>query len=536
MDAQALTSAGLSPGTGGREIAPEGVVGSTVPRLWTPPLVTGPPGPCGCGCALTPETSYGFREVEFAERRLGRPKWPWQRWLSIHAGELRADGVPRFRRLIVVVGRQSGKTREVEDLTLFWLFEERHPSILGTSTLTKYAKKPWFSAFRLALDVDELRARMGENPERRAIRKAAGEEEWWTAEGCHYAVAASNAEGGRSMSNSRVIADEFAKQYTYDAYGAAYYSMDAFEDAQYWALTTPDPKGEPYNDLRGAALEFIRTGEGDPSLGLFEWSSPEGASPTDLRALAQANPTLGLPGGKSPTRLLNEARAAVAKGGELLRTFRTELMCIQASHVDPAIDPDAWRTCLDPGGLDDVRDRVVMVLDVAPDLRHAVLYAAAVLDDGRVRIDFVQSWEGAFATKELRRGLPKLLARTRPRKVGWLPDGPAAALTADLADRAAEGRSDWPPKGVEVEAIRGETAAVCMGFVDLVEGGQVAHSDDPLLNAQVEGAEWLYRGNTRVFSRKGGRVDAVYAAAGAVHLARTLPPPAPAYDPLANIW
>jgi len=513
-------------------------VGSTVPRLWTPPLVEGPPGPCGCGCALTPETSFGFREVEFAERVLRRPKWPWQRWLSIHAGELRPDGVPRFRRVIVVVGRQNGKSREVEDLTLYWLFEERQPSVLGTSTLTKYAKRPWYSSFKLALSIPELRARMGENPERRAIRRAAGEEEWWTAEDCHYSVAASNAEGGRSMSNSRVIADEFAKQYTYDAYGAAYYSMDGFENAQYWALTTPDPSGEPYNDLRDAALEYIRTGEGDPSLGLFEWSAPPGADPLDLRALAMANPTLGLPGGKSPDRLLNEARAAVAKGGELLRTFKLELMCIPATVRDPAIDPDAWAQCLDPGGLDDVRDRVVMALDVAPDLRHAVVYAAAVLDDGRVRIDFVHSWEGAYATKELRRMLPRLLARTRPVKLGWLPDGPAVALAADLADRAAVGRVDWPPEGVVVEAIRGETAAVCEGFADLVAAGQIAHSADPLLNAQIEGAEWLYRAGRRVFSRRGGHVNAVYAAAAAVHLARTLPPPTeePPYDPLQNIW
>lgn len=510
---------------------PDVVLGSVTPRLFTPPLVTGEPGPCGCGCALTPESSYGFRAVEFATEKLRRPPWPWQRWLRIHAGELRPDGIPRFRRVIVVVGRQSGKTVAVEGLTLFWVFDEKQPSVLGTSTLTKYAKKPWQSAFNTALKIPELRARMGENPERKAIRKAAGEEEWWTTEDCHYAIAASNAEGGRSMSNTRVIADEFAKQYNYEAYGAAYYSMDAFEDAQYWALTTPDPKGVPYNDLRGAALEFVESGEGDPSLGLFEWSAPPGADPTDLRALAMANPTLGRPGGKSPERMLNEARAAKAKGGELLRTFKTEVMCIQVGNLNPAIDPDRWEDCGTGTGLDEVRPRVAMVLDVAPDLRHAVLWAAAVLDDGRVAIDFVKAWEGQGCTAKVRRELPALLARTRPQAFGWLPDGPGAALAADLADRSKEGRRPagavpWPPPGVKVEAIRGETPAVCMGFADLVDAGQIAHSNDPLLDAQVEGAEWLVRGNTKVFSRKGeGHVNAVYAAAGAVHLARTLPKP-----------
>jgi hypothetical protein len=77
-----------------------------------------------------------------------------------------------------------------------------------------------------------------------------------------------------------------------------------------------------------------------------------------------------------------------------------------------------------------------------------------------------------------------------------------------------------------VEEIRGELAAVCMGLAEQVTAGKIAHSDDPLLNDHIGGAERLYRGDTWVFSRKGdGHCDAAYAAAGAVHLARTLPAP-----------
>ena len=502
------------------------VLGSTTPRLFTPPLVTGPAGPCGCGCALDESTTYGFRAVRFVTEKLGRTPWPWQRWLSIHAGELRPDGVPRFRRLIVVVGRQSGKTREVEDLTLFWLFDEQQPSILGTSTLTKYAKKPWQSAFNLALKIPELRGRMGENPERKAIRKAAGEEEWWTADDCHYAIAASNAEGGRSMSNTRVIADEFAKQYTYEAYGAAYYSMDAFENAQYWALTTPDPKGVPYNDLRGSALEFIESGDGDPSLGLFEWSAPADSDPTDLRALAQSSPTLGYPGGKSPERLLNEARAAVAKGGELLRTFKTEVMCVPADSLDPAIDPDGWRDCREPAAVDvDQRQRLAACVDLSLDETHATLAVAVVLDDERVRVETVAEWSGPDAATQVERELPAWAERVKPKVLGWFPSGPAASVAGKLTDRRKDGVRGWPPRGVRVEGIRGEVTSVCMGLAKEVRARTVVHSGQDMLDTQVSGAEKLRRGDGWVFTRAGGDrpVDAVYAVAGAVHLARTLP-------------
>lgn len=501
----------------------EAVLGSITPRLYTPPLVTGRDGPCGCGCALTPDTSYGFREIEFVEKRIGRAPWPWQRWLAIHAGELTEEGIPRFRQVIATVGRQSGKTRAVEDKTLYWIFEEKQPSILGTSTLLKYAKKPWMSAFLAAVQSKDLRKQLASDPRRKAMRKAAGEEVWWSTDGCEYAVSASNAEGGRSMSNTRVIADEFAKQYTYEAYGAAYYSMDAFEDAQYWALTTPDPKGVPYQDLRSAALSFITDGLGDPTLGLFEWSCPPGADPTDLRNLAMANPTMNRPGGKSGTRVLNQARAAAAKGGELLRTFLTEVMCVQVDDVDAPINLAAWRNrCLDVGTMDAVRSRVALVFDVALSLRHATLYAAAELADGRVRIEPVTAWEGSGCVDRAVRDLPALVDKVRPKLFGWLPNGPGAAAGARLASTRV---GQWPPRGVTVQEIRGELTQVCMGFSQLVDAGQVAQSGDPLLDADIEMAEKAPRGDGWVFTRRGqGDCDALYAAAGAAWLAQTLDP------------
>lgn len=68
----------------------------TLPRLFTAPLVTGPPGPCGCGCALTPDTSDGFDVAAWAADVLHAPLRGWQRWLLIHGLELAAGGRPRF--------------------------------------------------------------------------------------------------------------------------------------------------------------------------------------------------------------------------------------------------------------------------------------------------------------------------------------------------------------------------------------------------------------------------------------------------------
>lgn len=521
--------------------SPSVVLGSTVPRLFTPPLVKGPPGPCGCGCAFTEDTTVGFDQVRFADEVLNHPYDPWQRWCVIHGGELLPDGSQRFRYRLILASRQNGKSEIPVGLVPYWLFVEKVGQALATSTKVNMAKKLWLKSRKLVSS-----SGLEELLDRRWYREANGEVEMWTPEqtadgrpwDSHYGIDASNEEGGRSLSIERLIIDELRHHYDYSAWGALVRTMGAVDNAQAWLLSNAgSDRSIVLNDLRDAAVTELPDGTevavDDPDTDLFlaEYSSAKDADPEDVYALAQANPNMNRRGQKSRD-LLADARRAVKAGGEALTEFKTEVMCIRVRNLNPAIDPKPWRDCGTGTGLDEVRSRVAMVLDVAPDLRHAVLWAAAVLPDGRVTIDFVQSWEGQGCTVKVRRELPKLLARTRPQAFGWLPDGPAAALAADLADPAKKGnptpgRAEWPPRGVKVEEIRtAGTGAVCMGFADLVDALQILHTNDPLLNAQVAGAEWLARGNTKVFSRKGeGHVNAVYAAAGAVHLARTLPAP-----------
>jgi len=507
------------------EAAAAPVLGCTVPRIFTPPLITGPPGPCGCGCALTPGTSYGFDVIEFARNILRRPLDPWQEWVVIHAGELLPDGRPRFRKILILVARQNGKTELLVVLTLYWLFVEKVATVLGTSTKLDYAAESWRKACRLARKIKRLRA---EVPAKGGIRKANGEQVLWRAdadeyeldEGSRYKIAASNEEGGRSLTIDRLVMDELRQHHDYTAHDACVPATNAIRHAQIYAISNAgSDRSVVLNDMREDALAFIETGEGDPRLGLIEYSAPDGSSPLDVDALAQANPNLGRR--IDAESLLGDAMTAMKKGGEKLAGFKTENMCMHVKLNNPAVEPEKWRDCLDVGDLADARSRVALCLDIAPDGLHATLAAAAVMVDGRVRIEVIGSWD---STDGLRRDLPRLMKSVRPQVLGWLPAGPAAALAADLAER--KGRAGWPPPGVKVEEIRGEVSAVCMGFAEMVKSEQVAHSDDPLLNDHVLAAEPLMQGDAWRFSRKGGgHVDAAYAAAGAVHLARTLPTP-----------
>lgn len=472
------------------------VLGRNEPRIWTPPLR-----------ALAPETSYGFNVVRFADDVLGMPLDPWQEWLVIHGGELLPDGRPRFRQLLVLVSRQNGKTHLLMVLALYWLYIDAVEMVLGTSTNLGYAVESWQKAVRLAEQLPELTDLI------KHVRRASGEQSLDLINGARYKIAASNSRGGRGLTINRLVMDELREHHDWSAYDAAVPATSAVPDAQIWMISNQgDEKSVVLSSLRQQALD-----EADPRLGIFEWSAPDGAKATDADALAMANPSLGRRIGLDA--LIGDAIRAEAAGGEQLAGFLTEHQCRYVPLLNPAIDPADWGECLDVGDLDDIRERVTLCMDVAPDLRHATLYAAAQLDDGRTRVDVVKAWSGPACTDELRRELVDLVLRVKPAKFGWFPAGPAASLAADMAERRG-----WPPEGVEVEEIRGDVAAVCMGFAEQVGARRIAHSGDPLLDAHVAGAEKLVHGDGWRFSRKSeGHVDAVYAAAGAVHLARTLP-------------
>jgi hypothetical protein len=484
------------------------MLGAAEPRLATAPLRP-----------LNRDTSYGFEVIDFAEE-IGHPLLPWQRTAVIRGGELLEDGRPRFRIVVLLVGRQNGKTELPVLLSVYWQFRAKIDLILGTSTQLTYAKESWQKAINLVRRTPELADQHA--PGKQWYRRTNGEVESWTYDGCRYKIAAANEEGGRSLSIRRGIADELRQHKSYDAW-------EAFEpacspmDAQIWALSNAgDARSVVLNDLQDQAREFIETGIGDPRLGLLEWSAPDDADPEDVDALLQANPRVGH--GLDLEVLLAGAARAKRLGGAALTGFQTERMCIRVKVMNPAIAPRAWRACLDPGDPGDMagmRSRVACFVDLTPDGTHATLAAAAVLDDGRVRVETVAEWSGPRAASTLEQDISGWLERIGCRLFGWLPGGPAAAVAAKLVGA----RRSWLPRGVTVTEIRAEIPAVTMGFGKEVTAGTLAHSGQEMLDAQVAGAERLSAGNAQwVFTRRGGgNVDAVYAVAGAAYLARTMP-------------
>jgi hypothetical protein len=102
-----------------------------------------------------PASSWGYDFIDFC-LVIGWPLDAWQRWLAIHLGELFPDGSPRYRKAIVLVARQNGKTIFTRLLILYWMFVERVPEIVATSTDRGAAKRSWRKVVQMAERNPEL--------------------------------------------------------------------------------------------------------------------------------------------------------------------------------------------------------------------------------------------------------------------------------------------------------------------------------------------------------------------------------------------
>lgn len=513
-----------------------GLIGSTTPRLWTKPKRR-----------LTEKTSKGFACIRFAEG-LGIELYPWQKWALIHALELLPDGSYRFRVVVICVARQNGKTTLLKVLSLWRMLEDQARLVVGTSTNMEYAREAWGATVDLAEERDKRRGRelaaaatddgtaaglddaevlaFLPRAERwvkpKGVKRGALDTSMTLLNGARYKLASTSRTGGRSLSIDLAIADELREHRAkgvddtgWEAWSALDGATTARPNSQIWGLSNAGDNGSVVlNHFRGAAIDAIENGGGDDTLCLLEWSADDNCDVTDRRQWAKANPALGY---GAITEAMIESKSKLPP-----QVFRPEHLCQGVPTLRVAIPEAAWRGGVDPGvTLDKVRRRVAVVVDVSPDLLHVSLVAAGVGDDDRVRLEVIAAWkspeEMRTHTAE-RPSLEKWLTKIRPKVVGWMPDGPAAAIAADMSKVAKRHKVH--------ELVGREVGQACQGLAEQAVAGRLLHRDDPMLTGHVLGANKLNTGDGWRFVRRGaGHVDGAYAAAGAVHLARMMPRP-----------
>lgn len=460
------------------------LVGTTLPRLSTEPLRP-----------LTRETSKGYALADFAELVLGRPFLPWQRELSIRALELLPDGSYRYRTVLVIVGRQNGKSEWLKTLALWRMYCDGAELVLGTAQNLQIAREMWLSATGMAQKCPVLAAEIA------AVMMGNTDPHLRLTSGARYKTAATDVNAGRGLTVDLCILDEIREMVTWAPWAALSKTTIARARGQIVAASNAGSNASVVmNQLRESALSGR-----DDTIGLFEWSAEDGVELDDEAAWCQANPGLGF---------TIDARAIrSALGTDPPAIFRTEVLAQRVSSLDNAIDVEAWKACADPGsGLEAYRNELCVGVDVSSDGAHVSLVAAAKMPDGRVRVQVIGGW---WDTGKARAELPGLLEQLKPRRVAWLPGGPAAALAPFLS-----------MQGGQFEVTGDKVSRACMSFSDLVSSRLILHGNDKLLDAQVVGAARMPVGDGYRYARRAtGHVDSCYAAAIAVQAVLTMPVP-----------
>jgi hypothetical protein len=472
-------------------------LGSTEPRLFTPSLRP-----------LTPETSLGFEFCEFAELVIGIELLPWQRWWAIHAFELGEDGRFRFRVALTLVARQNGKTILMRLVALWMMFMGHAREVLGTAQALSLARETWDECIGVIEDVPDLKAELSGTP-----RRANGQESFQLLNGARYRVSAATRSAARGKSIDLLLPDELREWLTFDAWGALSKTTTARPNSMILPFSNAgDHRSVVLKTLRASAL-----GGRTKTVGLFEWSAPDGCALDDPDARAQANPALGY---TITDETLDTALATDPPG-----VYRTEVLCQEVESLAEGVDVTAWRSMADPKYIIseiEPRPRVVLGLDVSLDGTHVSLVAAAQGPNGLIYVEPIDGWG---TTDEARAGLPEWVDRIKPVALAWLPGGPAGVLALDIKALKKNSTSVQP---LPLEDLAGNAVKeACQGLADLVASRRIAHPGDPMLDAHITGAQRWDQGDGWRFARRGAApIDAVYATAAAVHVLRALPPPA----------
>lgn len=489
------------------------LLGKTEPRLWTKPLRE-----------LTPETSFGFEAIDVVENLFGEKLFPWQEWFLIHSLELAPgsftyDDFPvlRFKTVVLLVARQCGKSFIMSRRLLWRMLMWEGPEVEPPLILGAAHKLP------AALEIMEL---SGKAFLRSKVRKdlvtwnrGAGQQMLELDNGARYKIEAASDDGGRGLSVTDLAFDELRQQRDWEAWSALTNTTNARHASQIIAVSNAGTnKSEVLRSLRKQALKRIDDWENlvdnggltpaefardhDTSLGLFEWSAPDGCSIHDRDGWAQAIPSLGYKGANGVVlvseEMIQSKVAQVGAGGEdgvPEHVFRTENLCqwISVETEGPFSDEQIQVTRDEVSQIDD-ESPIVLGVDTSHDRSMTYLAVAGYRADGKPHVEVIVQRAGTV----------------------WVPDfvGSGLDFTPDavvLQGRGAPASSliqYIEDKGVSVTRCEGnDLTSSCSQFADHVSSENVRHIGQEILEMGMRDGVKKPLGEVWVWDRGKSPVD-----------------------------
>lgn len=474
------------------------MLGAEVATIWTPPKRR-----------LTCKTSLGFECIQFAENVLNVELFPWQKWFLIHALELNPSGTFRFRTVVLLVGRQNGKSTLLQVLSLWRMYVDGAPLILGTAQNLDVAEEQWSAAVEMAEENEELAAEIEK------ITRTNGKFALKLDSGQRYKVAAATRKGGRGMSGDLIIMDELREHANWESWSAVTKTTMARRRAQtIGASNAGDATSVVLRSLRNKCLDALLTGEsGKEAMGIFEWSavfwsenhdSPEKSAwknkPTaDRTGWAMANPSVGHPGGVSWEAL------EAAYGSDPDPVFRTECLCQWVgSAKGGAFQDGLWDGLADPASEIQPGTGYMLGVDVSADGTTATISVAGLRADGLVHGEVIVSRTGTAWVKEWFEApdaagrFDKRMNDPDLRGVAIQKTGAPASALIEPLETAGVNVVPWGGADLGIGTIQ---------FYDLVRSKGLRHLNQEILTTAVAMAVAKPVGDTWYWDRRRSMVD-----------------------------
>ena len=454
--------------------------GSTLPRLSNAPIK---------GKSRIDELEEWLKKIEID----GQPAklLPWQK--HVLTDMLKVDKKMRFVRKtnLLLVARQSGKTHLARIRILAGLFVFGEMSIIAMSSNRAMA----LDTFRKVCEVIEGNdALLGQVKQ---IRVANGQESVELLSGARYEIVAATRDGSRGKTADLLYIDEL-REVDEAAWTAARPITRARPNSQVLLTSNAgDAFSTVLNDLRTRALSYP-----PKTLGYWEYSAPDFCDINDRDAWYQANPGLGY--------LVDEETIAEAVATSSVEATRTETLCQWISALKSPFPYRAFED-LTVQDLQIIPGRTtIFAMDIAVTKRTGSLVAAQLMDDGKMAVGVVASFESNTQIDEMKMAVEinEWARKYRPKLICF-----DKYSTMSIAERLAL-------SGHKTQDMSGQVFyQACSDLLDAIVNQRIIHNGQASLVDSINScaAKETDAGWRIVRRKSAGDVSAAIALAMCVH-------------------
>jgi hypothetical protein len=419
---------------------------------------------------------------------LGQPFMPWQRDVAMAGCEIDGDtGLPAYRKVLVTVPRQQGKTT----LFLSWQIDRclsprwaQPQRSAFTAQSGKDARDKWLDElFPLIRRSKTLKPGAGLTAR---ICVGMGNEYIQFTNGSLIRLLSTSSSSGHSKTLHQAVLDEIWHDTDARREQALGPSMLTIGDAQVLMCSTAGTAAsvvlDRYMELGRAAVE-ADSGQG---IAYVEYSAPDGWDPEDedsyfgfMPALCPAPPCRCGRGKWRHTVTMDAIRSERASMDpvEFARAYGN-VPDRSGQRLD-RVDMSGWPGCADPGSR--VFDPVALGFSVAPDGSAAAVAIAGRRADGLPHGELVDHRPG---TAWLTGRLLELHDRHKPCVLVMNPAGAAGAFERELAELKFSAKPGPDERRLQLAGAR-EYAQACGALADDVRNGRWRHLGQGPLDAAV---------------------------------------------------